>query len=100
MAYGKGQINVMRRSIPTGITTLDLSVLPAGKLNDALIICKKFLAVANAFVDAVFNPEPPASTRTSEEIQHDACLLWSGMEILASLSVRREEWLLIELEHT
>src|SRR5271169_1530879 len=68
MAYGKGQKNVMRRSIPTGMTTLDLSVLPVGKLHDVLIIRRKYLAAANAFVDAVFNPDPLAGARTSEEV--------------------------------
>jgi hypothetical protein len=58
----------MRRSIPTGMTTLDVSVLPVGKLRDVLIIRKKFLAAANAFVDAVFNPDPLTSVRTSKEV--------------------------------
>ena len=42
--------------------------LPIGKLKDIVVIREKYLAASNAFVDAVFIPEPLRKTRTGAEI--------------------------------
>ncbi len=42
--------------------------MPDGKLHDVVVIRKKFLAAANAFIDTIFLPEPLISTGTSKEI--------------------------------
>ncbi len=81
MAYGKGDKNVFRRSIPSGKTTLDTGMLTAGKMGDLLVIRRKFLAAANSFVDAAFLPEPLASTRNGEDIHAVLTALQKNMEI-------------------
>jgi hypothetical protein len=58
----KGNANVQRRSIPIGKTILNQDILLAGRLRYVLVIRVKFLAAANAFVDAVFLPEPLKNT--------------------------------------
>ncbi len=81
MAYGKGDKNVFRRSIPSGKTTLDPGMLTAGKMGDLLVIRRKFLAAANSFVDAAFLPEPLASTRNGEDLHAVLTALQKNMEI-------------------
>jgi len=80
MAYGKGQKNVLRRSIPCGQTMLHSALLPAGKRNDVLIIRAKFLSAANRFVDAVFNPEPLNNDRSGDDIHSALTSLQKKME--------------------
>jgi Putative transposase DNA-binding domain len=80
MAYGKGQKNMLRRSIPCGKTMLSSALLPAGKLNDVLIIRAKFLSAANRFVDAVFNPEPLNNDRSGDDIHSALTSLQKKME--------------------
>ncbi len=81
MAYGKGDKNVFRRSIPSGKTMLDPGMLTAGKMGDLLIIRRKFLAAANSFVDAAFLPEPLASTRNGEDVHAVLTALQKNMDI-------------------
>lgn len=68
MAYGKGEKDKQRRSIHSGTTALQFTDLPIGKLKDLVEIRNEYLAVANAFVDAVFITEPLLKTRTSADI--------------------------------
>ena len=80
MAYGKGPQNVLRRSLPSGKTMLAPDVVPVGKISQVLVIRDKYIAAANAFVDAVFQAEPLASARTGEDIHRVLTNLQKTME--------------------
>lgn len=80
MAYGKGPQNVLRRSIPSGKTMLTPDIVSAGKRDQLLVLRDKYIAAANAFVDAVFLPDPLAVARTNEDIHKTLTMLQKSMD--------------------
>ena len=70
MAYGNGgDKKLLRKAFPAGSTSLGNDLLTAGKRADLMLLRERYLAAANAFVDAVFTPEPLCGTMSGEDIE-------------------------------